>query len=57
MEGWAWPQWTVAILMCIHVSVVASLDGQPKRDKWSFAESLVSQAFTAWLLWAGGFWG
>jgi hypothetical protein len=56
-QHWFWPQYTAVSLYVLSVVMAAVLDGEPKTGKHSFATSVVGTAFSAWLLWCGGFFG
>lgn len=56
MEAWEWPQWTYASLMVLSVMANAYLHGRPRNASYSGPGAIIGTAFTAFILYKGGFW-
>lgn len=54
-QHWFWPQYTVCATYAITVVCAAILHDEPKTGKVSFPVSVIGTAFSAWILWCGGF--
>ncbi len=60
---WAWPQWTLFIIMILRLAIAAGLNGKPKVDKdgkpetYSFPIAFVGSAVALFILICGGFYG
>lgn len=50
-----WPQWVWIALASASLGAFLVLDGKPRTGNYSFTIRLCVLAFTAWLLWCGGF--
>lgn len=53
---WGWPQWIVAILYALSLSVNVALHGKKREGNHNGFLSIVLVAIMAALLRAGGFW-
>lgn len=53
---WGWPQWIVAILYALSVTVSVALHGQKRTGNHNGFVSIVLVAILAALLHSGGFW-
>lgn len=50
-----WPQWVWIVLAILSLAAFFVLDGKPRDGTYNFPRHLVAIAFSAWLLWCGGF--
>ncbi|WAJ26885.1 hypothetical protein [Antarcticirhabdus aurantiaca] len=55
MSAWGFPQWILAVLIAIELSLAFILDGQP-RPNYSACRHGLAVAILLVLLWWGGFW-
>jgi uncharacterized membrane protein len=55
---WAWPQWTLFILMIVRLGINAAVHGQPrKEEKHNAFIVFFNAALVLFILICGGFYG
>jgi hypothetical protein len=52
---WHWPQVAALCIIGFNLFIYAVLNGKPRTGEYNFALQLLSAAFSAWMLIAGGF--